>query len=181
MTKQALLIIDIQNDYFAEGKWPLHQQEEKAQRAAKILKHAREQGDLVVHVRHEAEDPQAPFFVTGTPGADIHPSVAPIEGEHNVLKFQVNSFLGTNLKEILDENGIEKVTIIGSMSHMCIDAATRAASDFGYQVTVIEDACASRDLELNGNVAKAEDVHTAYMSALGFAYAQITSTEAYLA
>ena len=75
---------------------------------------------------------------------------------------------------------MKNLTIIGSISHVCIDAATRAASDFGYNVTVVEDACASRDLEFKGNKIPAEEVHAAYMSALGFAYATVVETDTYL-
>lgn len=180
MTKHALLIIDIQNDYFADGKWPLHNMEYSAENATKILQHARNKGDLVIHVHHEADNAKAPFFVPNTKGAEIHPSVAPQSGEPTVLKHQINAFLQTNLKELLDQHQIQQLTIIGSMSHMCIDAAVRAASDYGFVVTVVEDACATRGLVFGDKTIPAENVHAAYMSALGFAYAQIKSTTQYL-
>src|SRR3546814_14756141 len=66
------------------------------------------------------------------------------------------------------------------MSHMCIDAATRAASDLGYRTTVVHDACATRDLEFDGQVVPAAQVHNAYMSALAFAYAKVTTADEYL-
>ncbi|MTI11734.1 cysteine hydrolase family protein [Sansalvadorimonas verongulae] len=177
---QALLLIDIQNDYFADGKWSLHNMEASAGKAAQVLQHARENGQLVVHVRHENIDEGAPFFVPETKGAEIHSSVAPLEGEPVVLKNQVNSFLQTNLKELLDENGIETLTIVGSMSHMCVDAVVRAASDFGYKVTVVEDACATHDIEFAGRTVSAPDAHAAFMFALSFAYAEVKTTAEYL-
>ena len=82
---------------------------------------------------------------------------------------------------MLDEHGIEETVIIGAMSHMCIDATARAASDYGYKVTVVHDACATRDLEFNGQTVPAAQVQTALMSALGFAYAKIMTTDEYLA
>ncbi len=66
------------------------------------------------------------------------------------------------------------------MSHMCVDAITRASADSGYPVTVIHDACASRDLEFNGVTVPAHLAHAAFMSALGFAYARMLSTEEYI-
>ena len=63
---------------------------------------------------------------------------------------------------------------------MCIDATTRAASDFGYKATVVHDACATRDLEFGGQVVSAAQVHAAMMSALAFAYAKVETTDAYL-
>jgi len=98
-----------------------------------------------------------------------------------VVKNYPNSFLKTELKEILDADGIKDVEVVGAMSHMCIDATTRAASDFGYKTTVVQDACAPRDLEHEGVTVPAASVHAVKMSALGFAYATITDTEAYVA
>jgi len=97
-----------------------------------------------------------------------------------VLKHKVNAFLGTGLKHLLDEGQISNVTVIGSMSHMCIDAVSRAAADYGYGVTVVHDACATRALEFNGVTVPAAQVHAAYMASLAFAYAQVISTQEYL-
>lgn len=181
MSKRAIIAVDIQNDYFADGKWPLVGIENAAANAAKVIEHARQAGALVVHVRHEFTIPQAPFFIPGTPGAEIHPVVAPLEAETVVVKNYPNSFLKTDLKEVLDKQGIEEVVVIGAMSHMCIEATSRAASDFGYQVTVVHDACATRDVEFKDVVVPAAQVHASAMAALGFAYAGLKSTAEYLA
>ena len=98
-----------------------------------------------------------------------------------VLKHQVNSFRETDLKELLDRHGVEEVVICGAMSHMCVDAGTRAASDLGYKCIVVHDACATRDQEFEGKVVPAADVHAAFMAALQFGYAKLVSTEEYLA
>lgn len=180
MGDRALIVIDVQNDYFPGGKCELHGIEASAANAARVLADARAKEDFIVHVHHEFEGDDAPFFAPGTEGAEIHPSMTPREGEATVLKHEVNAFLGTNLKELLDGQGVTDVTIVGDMSHMCIDAAARAASDHGFAVTVIEDACSSCDLEFNGEVIAAPDVHKAYMSALGFAYGEIKTTDDYL-
>ena len=180
MSKQALIIIDIQNDYFPGGKWALDGADQAADNAARLLAAARERGDLVVHVRHEFESADAPFFTPQSPGAAIHAKVEPVTGEPVVLKHKVNAFLGTDLKQTLDQQGVQALTIVGSMSHMCIDGITRAAADLGYGVTVIHDACASRDLEFNGVTVPAAQVHAAFMSALGFAYASVVSADEFL-
>lgn len=180
MTQSALILIDIQNDYFPGGKWELHEIEKSAANARRLLDQARATGQTIVHVRHESPE-GAPFFAVGSEGAEFHLSMLPAEGETVIVKTEVNAFKGTDLKQILDDGGINAVTIAGDMSHMCIDAATRAASDFGFDVTLVEDACSSRDLDFNGEVIPAEQVHKAYMSALGFAYATVTTTNTYLA
>ncbi|MEN5315191.1 cysteine hydrolase family protein [Pseudomonas koreensis] len=180
MTRQALILVDIQNDYFPQGKWPLVGAEAAAENAARLLAVFREAGDPVVHIRHEFTSTDAPFFAPGSDGAKLHPTVLNRPDEPVVLKHFVNSFRETELQSILDEQGIKDLVIVGSMSHMCIDGITRAAADLGYGVTVIHDACASRDLEFNGLTVPAVQVHAAFMSALGFAYASVVSTDEFL-
>ncbi len=178
--KRAVIVVDIQNDYFPGGKWTLHGIEAAADNAARLIAAARTQGDMVIHIRHEFPTNEAPFFLPGSEGAQIHPKVRNVGNEPVVLKHHINSFRETDLKEILDRNGIEEVVICGAMSHMCVDAVTRASNDYGYKVTVIHDACASRDLEINNVSVPAVQVHAAFMAALGFGYATMRSTDEYL-
>lgn len=180
MAKQALIVVDIQNDYFPQGKWPLVGADAAADNAVRVLKAFRAAGDSVVHIRHEFTSEEAPFFTPGSAGAKLHPKVLNLANEPVVLKHFVNSFRETDLKSILDEQGIKELVVVGSMSHMCVDGITRAAADFGYSVTVIHDACATRDLEFNGVTVPAAHVHAAFMSALGFAYASVVSTDEFL-
>src|SRR5437868_5501363 len=117
MPKRALVLIDVQNDYFPGGKWTLSGIESAADNAAKVLAAARAAGDLVVHVRHEFSKTDAPFFVPGSEGAKIHPKVSGLPGEPVVLKHHVNAFRETDLRAILDRHGVEELVIGGAMSH----------------------------------------------------------------
>ncbi|MGN6702296.1 MAG: cysteine hydrolase family protein [Burkholderiaceae bacterium] len=181
MGKRALIVVDIQNDYFPGGRWPLQGMQAATDNAARVIAAAREKDELVVYIRHEATSEHAPFFVPGSYGAQLHPDVENRENETVVLKHYINSFRGTELKRILDDAGIDALTVIGSMSHQCIDSITRAAGDFGYETTVIHDACASHDLEFNGVKVPAAQVHAAFMAALEFGHAAVRSTDGYLA
>lgn len=181
MSKRAIVVVDLQNDYFPGGKYELVGINKAAENAARVIESARKKGDRVIHVQHIFPSQDAPFFTPDSEGITINPVVAPREGETVVVKNYPNSFLKTELKEILDADGIEDIVVVGAMSHMCIDATTRAASDFGYKTTVVQDACATRDLEHEGVTVPAASVHAAMMSALGFAYATITDTDAYVA
>lgn len=181
MSKRALILIDIQNDYFPGGKWPLAGMDNAAANAAHALAAARATGDKVIHVRHEFESDDAPFFAPGSEGARLHASVQPQAGEAVVLKHRVNAFLDTDLKAQLDAAGIEQVTLVGAMSHMCIAAAARASADFGYATTVLHDACATHDQTFEGVTVAAAQVQAANMAALAFAYATVLATEQYLA
>jgi nicotinamidase-related amidase len=125
------------------------------QRAAEVIKNARSKGGPVIHVRHESPEGE-PFFVAGSPGAEIIPAVAPDEGEQVVVKNYPNAFRDTDLKARLEAEGVNDVIIVGAMTHMCIDATARAAADQGYNVTIVEDATATRDAEFNGMTVRAD-------------------------
>jgi nicotinamidase-related amidase len=169
----ALLLIDIQNDYFPGGKMALERMDEAGASARSLLEAFRARGLPVIHVRHLSARPGATFFVPGTPGADINPLVSPQAGERVIDKNFPNSFRGTPLADELRTAGIDCLVIAGAMSHMCVDATVRAAFDLGFRCVVAEDACATRALEFNGATIPAHKVHGAFMAALGVPYASV--------
>lgn len=173
MSKTALLIIDLQNDYFPGGRFPLVGTDAAAAKAGDLLTAARAAGAPVVHVRHEMAGEDAPFFERGTPGAEIHASLTPAAGEPVVVKQAVNAFLNTDLDALLKGHGVGGLVITGAMSHMCVDAATRAAIDLGYEVTLAHDATATLDLSFGGTDVPAASVQAALMAALEFAGASV--------
>ena len=178
--KTALLVIDIQKDYFPGGKFPLVNPEDAAKNAYMLLQCFREHSGHHVHIQHISLKPDATFFIKGDSGSDIHDSVAHFEGEPIVYKHYPNSFRETNLLEMLKEWSIERVIICGMMTHMCVDATARAAADFGFQVLIAEDACATRDLKYDDTVIPAELVHKSFLAALK-SYGKVMKSEEILA
>ena len=174
--KTALLVIDIQKDYFPGGKMELVNPLEAAKKAYMLLQCFREHGGQHVHIQHIALKPDASFFVRGSEGSDIHDSAAHFEGEPIVYKHYPNSFRETDLLDLLKGWGIGRVVISGMMTHMCVDATARAAADLGFQVWVAEDACATRDLKYGGTTIPADHVHKAFLAALQ-SYGQVLSAE----
>ncbi|AQG99940.1 Isochorismatase [Burkholderia sp. KK1] len=175
MSNQAIIVVDIQNDYFAGGKWVLAGVDAAADNAQAVINAARKNGDLVVHVQHVTLDANAPFFAPDTEGVQLHAKAKNLPHERVVVKHHMNPFRETGLQAILERNGIEKVVVVGNMSHMCIDAVTRHSADLGYETTVVHDACATHDLEFNGVRVPAAQVHAAFMAALKFGYAKVVS------
>ena len=169
----VLVLIDIQRDYFPGGALPLVGADAAADRAAVLLERFRAVGLPVIHVRHASVDPDDGFLVAGTPGAEIDPRVAPRPGETVVKKRHPNAFRETELRAELDARGAATVVIVGMMTSMCVDATVRAASDFGYTVTVAADACAAPDLEYGGTRVTGDLVHAAYLAALSGTYAEV--------
>lgn len=179
--KQGLIVIDVQNDYFVDGTMELVEMDTAASNCVKLLNYFRKNQAPIFHIQHIATREGATFFVPNTHGCEIHKSVTPYENEPVVIKHYPSSFRDTELNEMLKNSGVEEVIICGAMTHMCIDTTTRAAFDLGFKCNVISDACATRDLEFNGKVVKAADVQTAFMAALSVPFAQVISTEQYLA
>jgi nicotinamidase-related amidase len=178
--KTALLIIDIQKDYFPGGKMELVDPLEAARKAYILLQCFREHGGHHVHIQHVSLKPDATFFVKGTTGTDIHDSVAHFEGEPIIYKHYPNSFRETTLLEMLKGWGIERAVICGMMTHMCVDATARAAADLGFQVMIADDACATRDLKYRETIIPAEYVHKAFLASLK-SYGQVMSSDQVIA
>ncbi len=181
MSDSAVIVIDLQNEYWPGGNVPLEGVEAAAANAARVLEKTRADGGLVVNVQHLSGDPSVPIFQPGSGGAEINAAVRPAEGEPLVQKYYPNAFRDTGLKQILDDKGVKNVVIVGAMSHMCIAATARAAADFGYGVTVLHDACATREVDFGGVTVPAAHVHAANMSALAYAYGAVIPTSDYLA
>ncbi len=175
--KTALLLIDIQNDYFEGGTMTLVNANAASENAKLLLDIFRKEQLTVIHIQHIATQPGATFFLPDTPGAEIHESVRPVAGEKVIVKHFPNSFRETELLNFLIEKEITDLAIGGMMTHMCIDATTRAARDLGYNCTLIGDACATRDLEISGEKVKAVDVQHAFLAALNVTYATVTTVK----
>jgi nicotinamidase-related amidase len=164
--KTALLIIDIQEFYFPGGRMQLENPETAGMNAGLLLDHFRKKGMPVYHVRHNFE-----------PGGDIHPYVKPIEGEPVISKDQVNAFLDTDLLEILRRDSVEQLVICGMQTHMCVEAAVRAAHDFGFDCLIVSDACATRALQFEEHIITARNVHYSTLSSLQGNYGRVVTTD----
>ncbi len=170
---KALVIIDIQNDYFAGGRMPLAVPEAAAARAATLLEAFRKRGAPVFHVQHISTRPGATFFLPETDGVMIYDSVAPRDGERVIVKHFPNAFRETSLAEDLRAAAVDELLFVGMMTHMCIDTSVRAAADLGFRCSVAADACATRELAWGGQTVDADRVHTAFLAALNGAFARV--------
>lgn len=151
----ALLLIDIQDFYFPGGRSALVEPEKAAQNAAILLDHFRKENLTVIHVRHNAET-----------GGMIRDIVKPLPGEMVFSKDEVNCFIGTGLQDSLRAQRIDTLVICGMQTHMCVEAAARAANDFGFKCILVQDACATKDLKYGDRLIKAEDVHYSTLATL---------------
>ena len=177
----ALLVIDIQKDYFPGGRMPLVNPESAAIEAKRLLDGFRSHHWPVIFMQHVSLSPTASFFLPDTDGIAIHPLVAPQTGETILVKHYPNSFRETRLLEVLQQLQVAELVISGMMTHMCVDASTRQAFDLGLSCFVAYDATATLSLQFNGLATSATEVQTAFLSALNGTYALVQSAASILA
>lgn len=177
---RALVVVDIQNDYFPGGAYPLHEPAAAATAAARLIAGFRSGGEAILHIQHVWDAPGAQFMVPGTHGVEIHADVTPRDDEPVLQKAQPNAFLGTDLEARLRGADIEELVVAGMMTSMCVDATVRAASDLGFTVTVAHDACAAPPLAFGGVEVPAEAVQAAFLAALDDSYASVVPVDAVL-
>jgi nicotinamidase-related amidase len=180
MKKEALLIIDIQNDYFEGGANPLTGSLEASLNVQRLLEYYREKSLPMIHIRHLSVRAGSTFFIPDTKGAEIHQNVLPQDGEKVVIKNWPNSFRETDLLGYLQSENISGLVICGMMTQTCVDATVRAAKDFGFSCTLISDACATKDLEIQGETVAAKEVQNSFLAALSYFYATVLTAQEYL-
>jgi len=174
---QALIIVDIQNDYFPGGKMELVGMEAASQKAQRVLELFRTKDIPIFHIQHISNRPGATFFLPETGGAEIHKSVNPKSGEPVIQKHFPNCFMATSLQDQLSDLGVEEIIFCGAMSHMCIDTTVRAAFELGFRCILVSDACATRNLKFGGITIEASHVHAAFMAALSAPFAQVVEAK----
>jgi nicotinamidase-related amidase len=175
--KTALILVDIQNDYFPGGKMELEGSIEASLRVQQLLSTFRQRQLPLIHVQHVSTRPGATFFLPDTDGVRIHENVYPLEHEMVIHKHYPNSFRDTGLLTYLHDEHINRLVICGMMTHMCIDATARAAFDYGFECLVAEDACATRSLIHKGQNIPALYVNLSFLAALNAIYARVLTTE----
>jgi nicotinamidase-related amidase len=179
--KTALILVDIQNDYFPGGMNPLEGSLQASLKAKELLEYFRTQHLALVHIQHVSIRPGATFFLPGSVGVQQHVNVQPLAGETAFEKHFPNSFRDTPLLEHLHSQQIRRVVICGMMTHMCVDATVRAAFDHGFECWVAQDGCATKTLVFDDQAVPAAQVHMAFLAALRGTYGKVMTAEEILA
>lgn len=144
MSKSALIVIDLQNDYFAEGRFPLWNPEGILANVEQAIGRARAKGIPVILVQHvaDASKGMAPFFNAGTPGVDIHPRIlATAPDAPVVIKSFADSFHRTSLEETLARLGIDELLVCGMMTQNCVTHTAISKAAEKYKVSILTDCC----------------------------------------
>ena len=174
--KKALIVIDMQNDYFVGGKMELNNIDIALNNTLKLIDYANKNNFPIYFIKHISNRADATFFLPNNSGVKLHKSLNTNLGKV-IIKHYPNSFKDTNLNTELKDFKIDNLIICGAMNHMCVDSTVRAGLDLGYKIELIHDACATKDLEFNTKIIKAEDVHSAFMSALDGTFCKVKTTK----
>ncbi|MET8507446.1 cysteine hydrolase family protein [Streptomyces sp. NPDC004787] len=173
----TLVLIDYQNTY-TRGVMELEGWEAALDAAEELLGKARAAGAKVVHVINDGGE-GTPYDIRAEIG-QIHPRVAPLEGEPVVVKTAPDAFVGTELGELLDAAGHQDVVIAGFMTHMCVAFTTAGAFLRGNRPTVVADACATRALPALEGTVPAERLHLGALATIGDLYGVVVPDTAAL-
>lgn len=152
---KALLIIDLQNDYFPEGKYPLWNTEATLNNIEKAIRAAQKNEITIIHIQHVANPEKgiAPFFNKDSSGVEIHPHILSIAPDAPiVVKEFADSFLKTNLEEILSKEEITELLICGMMTQNCVTHTAISKAAEKYDVRIVADCCTTVD-EMIHNIA----------------------------
>ncbi|WP_087017275.1 cysteine hydrolase family protein [Thaumasiovibrio subtropicus] len=176
MSHTALIIIDVQNDYFEGGNMVLHQPDFAAQQAKALLSTWRKKHWPIIHIQHEATNPDMPFMQPGTEGQRIHSSVLPQENEIVITKHYPNAYWETTLHETLQSLDIKELLLCGMMAHMCVSATARAGMERGYSIMIAQDACATTALPYGDKTIDASTVHETALAEVAY-FSDITTVD----
>jgi len=163
--KKSLIVVDMQNDYYPNGAMELVGILEAHRVINETINKFRYSGDEVIFIQHIASK-DAPFFKQDSSGAEIYEGLDRKVSDKVFVKHYPNSFRDTGLHEYLQEKEIASIVICGAMTHMCIDTTVRAGYDLGYDIKLIANGCATKDLVFKDKVISTDIVHKTFLSAM---------------
>ena len=176
---RALLVIDVQNEYFT-GALPITHPAGHLEQVLAAMEAAEGRVPTVV-VQHHFESPDMPFFQKGTPGWELHPEIKDRPRDVLVEKTLPGSFTGTELEPWLRERDIDTVTIAGYMTHMCCDTTARQAVHRGLKVEFLSDATGTLPLSNEAGEVTAEELHRAILCAQQMLLSEVLDVESWAA
>ena len=176
---RALLVIDVQNEYFT-GKLPVCYPKNTLPNILSLIDTAKTHNIPVVMIQHTLLSKNATAFLSQTNGWELHESVKEIEVEHYVEKNYPSAFVGTDLQEWLEKNNIDTVVISGYMTQFCCDTTAKYAMHLGYNVEFMSDATATLGFENNVGKVSAEELHRAILVHQAARFSYVLSTKEWM-
>jgi len=174
--KRALLVIDVQNEYFT-GAMPISYPHESFENIIKVMKIAKENNIMVIAIQHTALQKNSTVFSKGSLQWQLHEKVKDVGYDYLIEKNLPGSFTDTDLHKIFMQHYIDTVTIIGYMTQMCCDTTSRQAFHLGYSVEFLSDATGTLDVSNNAGKVSAEELHRAILVTQAMRFSKVLSTD----
>jgi nicotinamidase-related amidase len=178
--RRALLVIDVQNEYFT-GKLPVTYPGGSLANVLRAMDAARAAGMPVIVVQHTAPQAGSPVFRKGSPEWELHPEVAGRQRDVLIEKALPGSFTGTELEAWLRERGITTVVIAGYMTQMCCDTTARQAMHMGFTVEFLSDATGTLTIQNTAGSVSGEELHRAILVTQQMRFSRVLSTAEWVA
>ncbi|OQX07811.1 MAG: isochorismatase [Desulfobulbaceae bacterium A2] len=178
--KRALLVIDVQNEYFF-GKLPVLYPDGSLDNILRVMDAAGAGQLPVAVIRHAAAAANSPVFRRGTPEWELHPEVDKRQRDVLIEKHWPDSFFQTNLEEWLISQSCDTLTICGYMTQMCCDTTARHGFHLGYGVEFLADATGTLDFANAAGKVSAEELHRAILVTQASRFSTVLSTQEWIA
>jgi len=173
--KRALLVIDVQNEYFT-GKLPVSYPHGSLENVLAAMDAARAHGVQVVTIQHAAPQPDSPVFRKGSKEWELHPEIAARPRDVLIHKSLPGSFTGTQLESWLREHGVDSVVIAGYMTQMCCDTTARQAMHLGFGVEFLSDATGTLNIANEAGEVSGEELHRAILVTQQMRFSEVLPT-----
>ena len=176
--KPILICVDLQKGFLEEAYWGGNRNNKNAEEISSlIISKWRKIDEQIIHVRHSSTHPKSKLHKSSD-GFEFHPSCLPAENEILLTKSVNSCFIGTPLKQILDEKSCTTVVIIGLTTDHCVSTTTRMAANYGYNTLVVSDATATfNKIGLMNKVYDSELIHQTALASLKDEFATIISSD----
>lgn len=176
---RALLVIDVQNEYFT-GALPITHPAGHLEQILRVMDAAAAKTIPTAVIQHHFDQPDAPMFRKGSPAWELHPEVASRPRDILINKTMPGSFTRTPLEDWLREHKVKTVTIAGYMTHMCCDTTARQAVHLGFDVEFLSDATGTLPLTNAAGSVTAEELHRSILCAQQMLLSEVLPTDRWL-
>jgi len=177
--KRALLVIDVQNEYFT-GRLPVTYPQNSFENILRVIEAAAKSKIDIAVIQHAAPQKDSQTFVKGSKEWELHPRIKEIEYSRLVEKNLPGSFTNTDLEEWLKKEGIDTIAICGYMSQMCCDTTARQGLHLGFSVEFLSDATGTLDISNEGGSITAEELHRAVLVTQAMRFSRVISAEEWI-
>jgi len=175
--KKALLVIDVQNEYF-NGKLKVTYPIDSLDNILKVMDYARDNNMKIIVVQHTSA--LGYTFIKNSMKWEIHPEILKKSYDYHIEKTKPSSFFNTNLEEILKNEEIQGVVISGYMTQMCCDTTAREAFQKGYAVEFLSDATGTIDVSNKVGTISSKDLHHGALMAQSLGFSNVLKAEEWM-